>query len=214
MSWDDILFEETSLEKLASKDGDETTISFKVPKKLKKELDTKIRKKVGAIGPATAAITRNRLVGAIAKEVNRKVHEHSIQKTAGLFMKPSDIADHQNLANALEGMLNGAGQGTEFKQAGVNHKMLVGAGIGTLAGASAHFAAKKMKEPQVLKVDDVQGFGNKMVNYKNKAMASHSQFAKNNPKTSLAVHTASGALAGGLYGSNAYDRYKRVNRKK
>lgn len=213
MSWDDILFEETSLEKLASKD--EETITFKVPKKLKRELDTKIKKKVGAIGPVTAALTRNRLMGAVAKELNRKIHENSIQKTAGLFIRPSEIADHRNLASALEGMLNNADQGTEFKTASMSlkTKSMVGAGIGAMAGAAAHFGAKASKEPSVLPVDEVQGFGNKAINYKNKAIASHSQFAKNNPKTSLAVHAVAGAAAGGLYGSDVYEKYKRISRK-
>ena len=47
------------------------------------------------------------------------------QKVAGLFMRPSDVADHKNLAAALESKLNGAGQGSQFKLAAAPSERLV-----------------------------------------------------------------------------------------
>jgi len=47
----------------------------------------------------------------------RDAQLHRTQKTAGLFMRPSEIGDHRKLAMLLEERLNGAAQGTQFKPA-------------------------------------------------------------------------------------------------
>ena len=57
------------------------------------------------------------------------------QKVAGLFMRPSDIADHRNLASALEQKLNGADQGAQFKTAAgpLPRRMMKVAGAASLS---------------------------------------------------------------------------------
>jgi hypothetical protein len=156
-----------------------------------------------------------------------------MEKRAGLFMRPSDIADHTNLASALEQMLSGAGQGTQFKTAavaqaqqqrrmsktasatsptkvmfGFNRSRLVDAGVGAIGGlVSTNRIMNRVldEDSPVPPPQQPSGFiDRKLKPYMDDA----TRTARAHPVTSYLLGGTAGALA--MYRSNM-DLYGRAN---
>ena len=76
-----------------------------------------------------------------------KAHRKEHQKVAGLFMRPSDIAEHTDLARELEARLNGTSSAAKFKrQPGGVEKTAsrhVDAGVGAAAGLVADLLSRR-----------------------------------------------------------------------
>lgn len=123
--------------------------------------------------------------------------DEQMEKSAGVFMRPSDIADHTNLAGALEGMLSQQPsrefrhEPGEMKFAGAA-EMAVGGLAGALAGGRALHAvanSKAMEPPQ--EVGGARG-GIDRVKYKAK------KWAQDNPTKAVVAGATTGAVAGAL----------------
>ncbi len=130
--------------------------------------------------------------GADFSQIRRR---HRMEKTAGVFMRPSDIAGHTELAATLEGMLNGQPSGTTFKDQPGEQKVAgavdvaVGAAIG---GATGYYASNKVNP--VPAPQDTKGFKNKV----QQARHDIHKFTAENPTMAKAVGVGAGAVAGGF----------------
>lgn len=149
-----------------------------------------------------------------------------MNKTAGLFMRPSDIADHRNLAAALEGKLNGAGQGTQFKLASAppermvkaamltrNH--LVDGGVGALGGllATNRLMRRTLTEPSPIPPpQEPQGLIGRARAAYSERMDSASRTARAHPVTAYLVGAGAGAVGGATSNARIYDRLKTLLR--
>lgn len=137
-----------------------------------------------------------------------------LEKTAGVFMRPSDIGDHTELAASLEGLLNGQPGETAFKDhpgesktAGASD-LAIGAALG---GTGGFYAVRRSQANPVPPPENTQGVGNKLQDMRHRA----SEYAGRNPKTSLAVGTLVGAIAGGqaTHKSDIVRRIRELDRK-
>ena len=143
--------------------------------------------------------------GADFSEIRRR---HRMEKTAGVFMRPSDIAGHTELAATLESMLNGQPSGSTFKDHPGEQKVAgavdvaVGAAIG---GSTGYYASSKINP--VPPPEDTKGFKNKV----QQARHDIHKFTVENPKTARAVGAVSGALTGGFVAKDL-DLAKRLSR--
>lgn len=76
-----------------------------------------------------------------------KAHREKHQKVAGLFMRPSDIAEHTDLARELEARLNGTSSVAKFKRqpSGVEKTASrhVDAGVGAVTGLVADLLSRR-----------------------------------------------------------------------
>ena len=129
-----------------------------------------------------------------------------MEKTAGVFMRPSDIAGHTELANALEGMLNGQPGGSTFKDhpgeqklAAIRSSNVAGAVLGGVAG---YYGVNKINP--VPPPNDTKGFRNKVQKVRHEIY----KFTEEHPKMTKAVGAVTGAVAGG-FSTNA-DVVKRL----
>lgn len=144
--------------------------------------------------------------GADFSEIRNR-HQR-MEKTAGVFMRPSDIAGHTELATTLEGMLNGQPGGRTFKDHPGEQKVAgavdvaVGAAIG---GAAGYYAVNKVNP--VPAPQDTKGFKNNV----QKARHDVYRFTEEHPKSARAVGAISGAVAGGMAGSGL-DLSRRLRR--
>ena len=135
--------------------------------------------------------------GADFSEIRNR--HRRMEKTAGVFMRPSDIAGHTELAATLEGMLNGQPGGSTFKDHPGEQKvagavdMAVGAAIGGAAGYYASGKVNPVPPPQ-----DTKGFKNKV----QKARHDIYKFTQDRPRTAKAVGAAAGAIAGATAASD------------
>ena len=137
----------------------------------------------------------------------------SMSKEAGLFMRPSDIADHTNLARALEDKLNGVSAEPQFKTAGISNSQYAGATIGGVAGYKAHKRAQN-REVRDLAPEEVKGVRGKLRKVVNKAQKAQTRFAKESPKTSATVHSIAGGVAGATVGAPASKTVSRILRRR
>ena len=137
-----------------------------------------------------------------------------MEKSAGVFMRPSDIADHTNLAGALEGMLSQQPsrqfkhEPGEVKSAGAA-EMAVGGVAGALAAGKKVYDVSRSKAtppPQ-----DVQGARGYVDSAKHKA----GQWVRDNPNTAIALGVTLGAAGGAaaMSNKNVSRRLKNVLRK-
>jgi hypothetical protein len=126
-----------------------------------------------------------------------------MEKSAGVFMRPSDIADHTNLAGALEGMLSQQPsrqfkhEPGEVKSAGAA-ELAIGGLVGGIVGGKATHAVSKSKAappPQ-----DVKGIRGRV----NKAKYDAAEWARNNPKSAIAGGAVVGAGTGAVMTSNRH----------
>ena len=123
-------------------------------------------------------------------------------KTAGLFMKPSDLADHKNLASVLEGALSSSDQSKHFKKhAGVDPYTVAGAVVGAAATASAEYLRRQyvgtqdraIPPPLPVEGNLPQKFRAVVSNAKDVA----EDWARKNPMTSMLAAASAGAVIGG-----------------
>lgn len=128
--------------------------------------------------------------GADFSEIRRR---HRMEKTAGVFMRPSDIAGHTQLASALEGMLNGQPGGSTFKDQPGEQKVAgaanaaIGAAIGGAAGYGLVSKINPVPPPQ-----DTKGFKNKVQQVRH----DNYKFVEEHPTGARVLTTAVGAAAG------------------
>jgi len=148
------------------------------------------------------------------------------QKTAGLFMRPSDIADHRSLAAALEGKLNGSGQGTQFKLASappermvkaamLSRNQLVDGGIGALGGllATNRLMSRTLSQPSPVPApQEPQGITGRVRAAYDRRMDSASNTARTYPVTSYLIGATAGAVGGATSNARVYDRIKTILR--
>ena len=164
---------------------------------------------------AEGALGKGKVVNKLALIKKRIDQEKAMNKTAGLFMRPSDIADHTNLARELENKLNGQAPADDpmFKKAN-NTNMTVGAGIGAIAGGLNAYRYSRKEPKKLAPVEETKGFYNKAKRKINALDNQTIEFARNNPKKAIAIGTISGGVTGGYIGSDLVDRYKRMKRQK
>lgn len=146
-----------------------------------------------------------------------------MQKTAGLFLRPSDLADHRGLAAALEQQLNGAGQGTQFKVAAAPTRLTKTASISravdTTVGALGGLAATNRLMNRTLTASSPieppqqpQGLTGRVRSAYTRTLDNASTVSRQYPVTSYLVGTAAGATAGAMSGARIYDRLRDVLR--
>ena len=125
----------------------------------------------------------------------------AMNKQAGLFMRPSDVAgDHRDLSAALEEQLNGSpGQKGHFKQAGVSRGTSAAAGavIGGTYETIRREATKPIEPPPV---EEVKGFGPKLRREIHKARYKGDQFSRRHPAHATMIAMAVGGAAGAATG--------------
>jgi len=146
----------------------------------------------------------------------RDAQLHRTQKTAGLFMRPSDVGDHRNLAASLEERLNGAAQGAQFKTApGAPRRMTKSASMSTAArivdattGAIGGLVLTNRLMGRVLAEDSPipppqqpKGFFGRIDAARDSVLDRGTRTAREYPITSHLLGTATGALA--MYNSRA-----------
>lgn len=143
----------------------------------------------------------------------KRTSKSGMTKQAGLFMRPSEIGNHENLTHALEAKLNGASPEPQFKLARSTRSTAGGAAIGAVGGFTAHHKAKN-REVRELAPEEVKGVRGKVRKAINSAQRAQTEFANKSPKTSMAVHTSAGAVAGGVVGGPAAKTINRALRRR
>jgi hypothetical protein len=151
--------------------------------------------------------------GLKTEDIPRPIDSHV--KTAGLFMKPSDLADHRNLASVLEGALSNSNQTKNFKKhASVDPYRVAGAVTGAAVGATSEYLRQqyvgKRNDP-IPPPQPVEG----TLPEKTRALISNAKnqaedWSRKNPMTSVLASTATGAVAGGVLGSSLPNAYKNL----
>ena len=123
--------------------------------------------------------------------------DEQMEKSAGAFMRPSDIADHTNLAGALEGMLSQQPsrefrhEPGEMKFAGAA-EMAVGGLVGGLIGGKVTHAISKSHATDA--PQEVRGVRGQV----NKAKREAADWVRENPKKALALGVTAGAGVGAV----------------
>lgn len=161
-----------------------------------------------ALGPTTVALKEKAMRAQALKarginneDIPKPIDSHT--KTAGLFMKPSDLADHRNLANVLEGALSSNDQSKNFKKhAGVDPSRVVGAVTGAAIGATTEYLRQqytgKNSDPIPPPQPIVGSLPEKTRAYINNAKNSAESWARDNPMTSVLAASTAGAVAGSM----------------
>lgn len=146
--------------------------------------------------------------GSDLSAIQRRHTSDRLEKTAGVFMRPSDLGGHTELAGSIEALLNGQPGETAFKD---HPGVAKTAGAGDLAigaiigGTSGYHAVRQGQKNPVPPPENTQGVGNKLRGVRHRA----GEYSINNPKTSLAVGTVVGAL-GGAHAANKADIVRRI----
>jgi len=150
------------------------------------------------------------LVGAaVGKRVANKYIDDRMQKSAGLFMRPSDVADsHMDLSAALEDKLNGIpGQGTFKKHAGDKREYKRGitpaqsAALGALGGAALETIRRETTDPVPPPSDEKpKGVGGRVRRAIHRARYEQDSFSRRNPGAATVLAAGTGAAAGALTG--------------
>lgn len=147
---------------------------------------------------ATAGIGAGIYAGArIGKKRYAEGKKKGMNKSAGLFMKPSDVADnHHDLSAALEEKLNGSpGQKGQFKTAGVSRAQ--SAATGAIIGGTYETLRREVSKPvEPPPVEDVKGFGPKVRRKLHKARYKGDRFARRHPMHATVIAMGAGAAAG------------------
>lgn len=159
----------------------------------------------GLAGAATLA-TGYYAGKALGKRVANRAFEEAgvskkeLPKTAGLFMRPSDISgDHRDLSAALEGRLNGTGQRDFRKEADVSP--LVSAGVGAAIGLAYEPVRQIMRKPSPEPPpQDPKGVVDKIRYKLDRRMYENDQWKRKHPVTSALISGAAGAAAGAAVG--------------
>ena len=214
-SWEEMLTEESpKLAELKSK---------KISKRDAAVLETMARPKTSlATARVLGALSKNpAVIKAVRQVANNEALRKSVRhdKVAGLFMRPSDVADnHTNLADMLESQLNGQ-PGKEFKKqaSGINRSRLEGAAIGAIAVGGGEYLRRQFSEPtkQPPPQDPKGGFMHKMRHRLATAAHDNDQLARQYPvSTALAAATVGGATGAMIGSTHVQDLVKNIRRTK
>ena len=153
--------------------------------------------------------------GADLRTLRKQSIQNRLEKTAGVFMRPSDIGGHTELASSLENLLNGQPGGSTFKDhpgesktAGVADAA-IGAAIG---GAGGYYAMSRSQNNPVPPPENTQGLGNKLQSIRHRS----NKMVIENPAMSKAVGTVAGAVGGAvaLHDRNIVQRIRDFKRGK
>lgn len=147
------------------------------------------------------------------EDIPRPIDSHV--KTAGLFMKPSDLADHRNLASVLEGALSSSNQTKNFKKhASVDPYRVAGAVTGAAVGATSEYLRQQYvgkSADQIPPPEPVEGtLPQKTRAVLNNAKNQAEDWSRKNPMTSVLASAATGAVAGGVLGKALPTAYKNI----
>lgn len=147
---------------------------------------------------ATAGIGAGIYAGSrIGKKSYSEGKKKGMKKSAGLFLKPSDVAGHHHdLSAALEEKLNGSpGQRGQFKVAAVSRAQ--SAATGAVVGGAYETLRREVSKPvEPPSVEDVKGFGPKVRRSLHKARYKGDRFARRHPMHATIMAMGAGAAAG------------------
>ena len=143
-----------------------------------------------------------------------EIEDHQrMTKTAGVFMRPSDIGGHTELASSLESILNGTNEGRTFKDApgdptktASRTDSAISATVGAVGGILTH---QKFKHSEIQPPEDTKGFSNKLHNAKYRT----SELVKENPITTGIVSAVAGGVGGHQSLKNVVKRIRSFKRK-
>jgi hypothetical protein len=124
-----------------------------------------------------------------------------MQKSAGLFMRPSDVAgDHRDLSAALEGRLNGTGQRDFRKEADISP--LVSTGIGAAIGLAYEPLRQTLSKPspEPPPLAPKSGLMQRLSYRADKRLSDNDRWRREHPVTSALISGAAGAAAGAVVG--------------
>jgi hypothetical protein len=145
------------------------------------------------------------------RERHRSPRER-LEKTAGIFMRPSDIGGHRELASGLEELLNGQPSEVTFKDQPGDVSKTAGAtdlAIGAaLGGTAGYYALRRSQASPIPPPSQPEGA-------LSRAKRKTHEYVQANPKTSLAAGVIAGAGGGALalHGSDLIKRLKDLRRK-
>jgi hypothetical protein len=151
--------------------------------------------------------------GADLRALRSRATRGRLEKTAGVFMRPSDIAGHTELAHSLESLLNGQPDGSTFKAHPGEAKTAgaADAAIGAVIGGSAgYLAMSRARNNPVPPPEGTQGIGNKLQSIRHNS----NKVIVENPTMSKALGTVMGATAGAvaLHDKNIVQRLRDFKR--
>ena len=153
--------------------------------------------------------------GADFSALRRQHAQDRLEKTAGVFMRPSDIGGHTELASSLENLLNGQPEGSKFKDhpgesktAGVADAA-IGAAIG---GAGGYYAMSRAQKNPVPPPESTKGMSNKLHDARHRS----NKMVVENPTVGKVLGAAVGAVGGAvaLHDRNIVQRIRDFKRGK
>ena len=157
---------------------------------------------------------------ALQTRIINALPEHRMEKSAGLFLKPSDLADnHHDLSAALEQTLNNSPGQSQFKKhAGRAESAMIGAVVG---GSMETIRRRNTKPVEPPPVEDIKGAkGLKAIKAKgrralHKIRYEQDQFSRKHPVHATLIAMGTGAAAGAMtnVGSNAIEVAKSLRGK-
>ena len=153
-----------------------------------------------------SADTRSRLIRALPNT--------GMEKSAGLFLKPSDLADsHHDLSAALEQTLNNSPGQSQFKKhAGRAESAMIGAVVSGSMETIRRNSTKPIEPPPV---EDVKGLKGKVHKAIHSVRYEHDRFSRKHPVHATLIAMGTGAAAGATtnLGSNAMEVVKSLRGK-
>lgn len=173
---------------------------------------------VGRAIAGTAALgagifTGSQLGKRDARRIRAELEKKSMLKQAGLFMRPSDVADsHHDLSAALESRLNNSPGGGEFKKhANSNNNRAASMAAGAAIGATYSTLRRELTDPvEPPPVEEVKGVGNRIRRTIHKAHYKGDQFSRKHPVASTIL--SAGAGAGAAYATGLGSGARALNK--
>jgi hypothetical protein len=123
--------------------------------------------------------------------------ESSLSKTAGLFLRPSDLSDHRGLASALEKSLTDPAKGKIFSKEASSTSLLHGAALGAVVGGTAETLRRQYTDPVPMPPpQQPSGIVGRIKHKLGKASAEADEMSRKHPISSTLAHAAIGAAVG------------------
>jgi hypothetical protein len=123
--------------------------------------------------------------------------ESSLSKTAGLFLRPSDLSDHKGLASALERSLTDPSKGKVFSKEAASTSLIHGAVLGAVIGGTAETLRRQYTDPVPMPPPQKpSGLVNRIKHKLGKASAEADEMSRKHPISSTLAHAAIGAGVG------------------
>lgn len=125
-----------------------------------------------------------------------------LTKVAGLFLKPSDLADHTNLAGVLESTLSGGNQSKMFSKEAATQSLLTntrlhGALIGATGAAASEVLRRQYSAPVPMPAPEKpQGIVDRVRHTIAKGTAEADKLSREHPVSSTLAAAAVGVAAG------------------